>query len=184
MIQQFDFAILDWIQANLKCGFLDMMMPTVTLYAEHGIILILIGAVLLVRRSHRICGAAVLTGLTSGLLIGNLVLKNVVARPRPYWIKPDISLLISAPTDYSFPSGHTLHCFIAATILMHYDKRLGVPALVMAVLVGFSRMYLYVHYPTDVLAGAALGVGIGLVTVLIFETVKRRRKPRIAAEGI
>ncbi|MBQ3264576.1 MAG: phosphatase PAP2 family protein [Ruminococcus sp.] len=125
MIQQFDFAILDWIQSNLRCDFLDFLMPLVTLYAEHGILLIGIGVVLLIFRSRRVCGEAVLTGLTSGLLIGNIALKNQIARTRPCWINTDVSMLVSVPTDYSFPSGHTLHCFIAATVLMYYDKRLG-----------------------------------------------------------
>lgn len=184
MIQQFDFAILDWIQANLRCEFLDFLMPLVTMYAEHGIFLIGIGVILLFFRSRRICGAAVLTGLTGGLLIGNLGLKNLIARARPCWINTDVSMLVSVPTDYSFPSGHTLHCFIAATILMYYDRRLGIPALMMAVLVGFSRMYLYVHFPTDVLAGAALGIGIGIVTVMIFETARKRRKAKVALEAV
>ena len=118
------------------------------------------------------------------ILIGNLALKNLIARSRPCWINTGVSMLVSVPTDYSFPSGHTLHCFIAATVLMYYDRRLGIPALVMAVLVGFSRLYLYVHFPTDVLAGAALGVGIGIITVMIFETVRKRRKTKYALEAV
>lgn len=184
MIQQLDFSILDWILANLRCDFLDYLMPLVTLYAEHGILLIGIGVVLLIFRSHRVCGAAVLSGLTGGLLIGNLFLKNLIARARPCWINTDVSMLVSVPTDYSFPSGHTLHCFIVATVLMYYDKRLGVPALVMAVLVGFSRLYLYVHFPTDVIAGAAIGIGIGILTVIIFKQIRNRRKGRISLEAV
>lgn len=177
MIQQLDFAVLDWIQTNLRGGFLDSLMPLVTLYAEHGIMLIGIGLLLLLFRSRRVCGAAVLTGLTGGLLIGNLGLKNLIARPRPCWLNTDISLLVSVPADYSFPSGHTLHCFIVATVLLHYDRRLGIPALVMAILVAFSRLYLYVHFPTDVLAGAMLGIGIGLCTTALFDvTVKKRNE--------
>jgi len=171
MITQLDFAILNWIQKNLRCVFLDDWMPLVTLYAEHGILLIGIGVILLLFRSRRVCGAAVLTGLTSGLLIGNVLLKNLIARQRPCWINTDLNMLVSIPTDYSFPSGHTLHCFIMATVLLHYDRRLGIPALVMAILVAFSRLYLYVHYPTDVLAGAVLGIGIGLLTTAFYDRV-------------
>ena len=164
-----ELSILDWIQANLQCGFLDHAMPIITLYAEGGILLIGIGIVLLLLRSKRICGAALLSGLGGGFLIGNLLLKNLIARQRPCWIYSDFSMLIAVPTDYSFPSGHTMHSFIAATVLMHYDRRLGIPALVMAVLVGFSRLYLYVHYPTDVLAGAVLGVALGMLTTAIVD---------------
>ena len=173
-IQRLDFAVLDWIQANLKCGALDLLMPKVTLLAEYGIFLILIGFALLFWKSHRVCGGAVLTGLAGGLLIGNLLLKNLIARPRPCWINTDIQLLISMPKDYSCPSGHTLHCFIAAAALMYYDRRLGWPMLVVAVLVAFSRMYLYVHFPTDILAGAVLGTGIGLLSAFAFDKLTAR----------
>ena len=174
-IQQLDFAVLDWIQAHLRCQALDFLMPKVTLLAEGGVFLILVGLALLLWKSHRVCGAALLTGLAGGLLVGNLLLKNLIARPRPCQINTDIQLLISAPKDYSFPSGHTLHCFIAAAVLMHYDKRLGWPMLVIAILVAFSRLYLYVHFPTDVLAGAALGAGIGLLSAFVFDKLSARR---------
>ena len=174
MIQQLDFAILDWIQAHLRCAFLDALMPKVTLLAEYGIALILLGLVLLCVKRYRVCGAAVLGGLAGGLLIGNGLLKNLVARPRPCWINPDVSLLVAMPKDYSFPSGHTLHCFIAATVLMCYDRRLGIPALGMALLVSFSRLYLYVHCPSDILAGALLGTGIGLLAVFAAEKIRKR----------
>lgn len=174
MIQQLDFAILDWIQAHLRCAFLDALMPKVTLLAEYGIALILLGLVLLCVKRYRVCGAAVLGGLAGGLLIGNGLLKNLVARPRPCWINPDVSLLVAMPKDYSFPSGHTLHCFIAATVLMCYDRRLGIPALGMALLVSFSRLYLYVHFPSDILAGALLGTGIGLLAVFAAEKIRKR----------
>lgn len=180
MIQTVDFAILDWIQANLKCPFLDAVMPKVTLLGEYGIFLILVGLILLISRPRRISGAAMLSGMAGGLLICNLILKNWIARPRPCWLNPGVELLVSMPKDYSFPSGHTLHCFISAAVLMYYDKRLGIPAVVMAVLVAFSRLYLYVHFPSDVLAGAVIGTGIGLLSASAFARVRMRRKAKLA----
>ena len=174
-LQSLDFAVLGWIQASLRCGFLDFLMPKITLLAENGILLILAGCVLLFRKSRRVCALAELSGLAAGLLAGNLALKNLIARPRPCWLNPEVSLLIPVPEDFSFPSGHTLHCFIAAAVFMHYDRRLGWPMLVIAVLVGFSRLYLYVHFPTDVLAGAALGAGLGLLSAYVWDRIMARR---------
>jgi undecaprenyl-diphosphatase len=71
-----------------------------------------------------------------------------------------IPLLIEAPTDYSFPSGHTIASFEAATVLLIRHKKWGIMAMVLAVLIAFSRLYLYVHYPTDVLSSIVLGIGI------------------------
>ena len=184
MIQPLDFAVLDWIQAHLKCGLLDFLMPKVTLLAEGGIFLILVGVALLFWKSRRLCGAAELTGLTAGLLLCNLLLKNLVARPRPCWINTGVQLLVADPTDFSFPSGHTLHCFIAAAVLMRFDKRLGRPMLAIAVLVAFSRLYLYVHFPTDVLAGAALGALIGWLTAFVFDRLRSRRARKISMEAV
>ncbi len=175
MIQQLDFAILDYIQENLRCDTLDFLVPKITLLAEYGIFFIGVAVVLLFIKSRRCCGIAMLTGMGSGLLIGNVLLKNLIARPRPCWINTDVLMLIAVPDDYSFPSGHTLSCFIAATILLYYDRRLGIPAAVIAVLVGFSRLYLYVHFPSDVVAGAVLGIGIGIATVFIVEKISRSR---------
>lgn len=102
-------------------------------------------------------------GLACCAVIGNLILKNLVARSRPFFFNTAVDLLISVPTDYSFPSGHTMSSFTAAVILYHADKRLGIPALILAFLIAFSRLYLYVHFPSDVIAGALIGIAIGFV---------------------
>ena len=171
MILQFDFAILDWIQANLKCDFLDFLMPGITLLGEHGIIPIVIAVIFILMPRRRIYGITMLSGMGAGLLFVNLILKNIVARPRPCWINTDVAMLIAVPTDYSFPSCHTMHWFIAATVLMCYEKKIGIPFLIAAILMAFSRMYLYVHFLTDVAAGALIGIAIGLAAVYIAKKV-------------
>lgn len=95
------------------------------------------------------------------MLVGNVCLKNLIARPRPCWLDSSVRLLIADPTDYSFPSGHTLPSVIGATILTKTDRRFGYAAIPLAALIAFSRLYLYVHFPSDVLAAAVLGVMIG-----------------------
>ncbi|MBE6877364.1 MAG: phosphatase PAP2 family protein [Ruminococcus sp.] len=136
-------------------------MPVITHLGSAGIIWILWAFVLICIRKYRICGIKMLAGMFTGLIIGNFILKNLVARDRPCWIDTDILMLISVPQDYSFPSGHTLASTISAVILMQEDKKLGIPAVILAVLIAFSRMYLFVHFPTDILGGLILGLIIG-----------------------
>ena len=170
-IETLDFQILDAIQATFRSEFLDRVMSVLTHLGDHGILWLIIGILFLFWKEKRKCGAAILVGLLSHLLVINLFLKNVVARPRPFEIQTAVSLLIQAPTDHSFPSGHTGGAFLTAVILLHYDKRIGIPALILAILIAFSRLYLYVHFPSDVLAGAVIGILLGLVAIVIAEKV-------------
>lgn len=177
-MEQLDFQILDWIQEHLACAALDRVMPWLTRLGDHGILWIATALFFLLWRPKRRCGVALTAGLLGSLLIGNVIVKNLAARPRPCWIRPDIALLIASPTDYSFPSGHTLASFIAATILLYYDKRFGIPALILAVIIAFSRLYLYVHFPSDVLGGVLLGIAIGIGAIFLNERVLQKIKKR------
>lgn len=116
---------------------------------------------LLCTKKYRRQGLLLLGGLAVGVLVGNVCLKNLIARPRSCWLDSSVRLLIADPTDYSFPSGHTLSSVIGATILTKTDRRFGYAAIPLAALIAFSRLYLYVHFPSDVLAAAVLGVMIG-----------------------
>ena len=161
----FDLPILDWIAEHLWCPFLDGLMPAVTHLGDGGILWIAIAVILLCFPKYRRTGFAMGAALLMGLLICNLWLKPAVARLRPFDYQLQcygrlIPLLIEAPKDFSFPSGHTIASFEAATVLLIRHKKWGVIAMVLAVLIAFSRLYLYVHYPTDVLASVVLGIGI------------------------
>ena len=156
-----DWGILHWIQTYLACPALDAIMPRLTLLGDIGFIWIFTGVVLLCTKKHRRTGILLLLGLLCGALVGNVVLKNLVARPRPCWLDESVQLLIATPKDFSFPSGHTLSSTIGATILTRADRRFGYAAIPLAVLLAFSRLYLYVHVPSDVFAGAVLGLVIG-----------------------
>lgn len=151
----FDLPILDWIQANLQCGFLDTVMPIITLFGEGGIFWIAWALILFCIPKYRKTGTGMLLALIMGVLVCNVTLKPLVGRIRPYDFQADlgvtINLLINAQHDFSFPSGHTIASFEAAVVLLLNDKRMGIPAMVICVLVTLSRLYLYVHYPTDVI---------------------------------
>ena len=151
-------------------------MPKFTLLGDAGIIWILAAVALLCTKKYRRQGAVLLLGLLCGLLVGNVCLKHLVARPRPCWLDESVPLLIASPTDYSFPSGHTLSSTISATILTKTDRRFGYAAIPMAALLAFSRLYLFVHFPSDVLAGAVLGLVIGVVVSRYGPKLFRKRE--------
>ena len=176
MLQELDFSILYWMQAHLRCGFLDRIMPAISSLGNYGFIWIMIALAFLLLKQHRRCGITLAAGLICSPLIGNLLLKPLIARPRPCWLDETVVLLTALPRDYSFPSGHSLCACIAAVILMRYDRRFGIPALIMAVLIAFSRLYLFLHFPSDVLAGILLGVGVGLAVSLLGDRYIRRKE--------
>ena len=158
-----DWGILQWIQSTLVCPALDLLMPKITALGNAGAIWLLAAVVLIITKKYRRQGIFLLLGLAASVLVGNVLLKNLVARPRPCWIDTSVPLLIANPTDYSFPSGHTLSSVISAVILAKTDRRFGYAAIPLAALIAFSRLYLYVHFPSDVLAAAVLGIIIGLL---------------------
>lgn len=177
-----DWAILEQIQRIFGSGFMDWLMPKITVLGNAGMVWIVIGVLLLVSKKHRRIGFLVLLGLLLGLIIGNGIVKNLVARPRPCWIYSDFRLLIPMPKDYSFPSGHTQASVIATTILTLYRRKWGWILIPLALVIAFSRLYLYVHFPTDILGGACIGLAIGMVTYFagnrIIDTIMIKRRNR------
>lgn len=165
----FEFGLLEKMHDALQCGFLDCVMPWITKLGDNGIFCIAVAVLLLCFKRTRRAGLMLGIALLCGVLCGNLCLKNLVARTRPYDLPGvHVSLLVDVLHDYAFPSGHTLACFEMATVLlMTHRKSMGWPALVIALSVAFSRLYLFVHYPTDVLAGILLGVAFGMVGVYL-----------------
>ena len=163
----------------MRCGFLDIVMPAVSGIGNSGTVWILIALIFIAAKKHRITGIAMLTAMLMGLLIGNLTLKPLISRIRPCDINTAVELLIPRPKDYSFPSGHTLSSFAAATVIFLGDRRLGVIAVILAAVIAFSRLYLYVHYPSDILGGIVIGVALGILAhKVIFKIIKisKRRK--------
>ena len=175
-----DWTILHWIQDTLVCPFMDFLMPKISLLGNGGAVWILAAVALLCTKKYRRQGILLLAGLIVGVLVGNVCLKHLVARPRPCWLDESVRLLIVNPTDYSFPSGHTLSSVIGATILTKTDRRFGYAAIPLAALIAFSRLYLYVHFPSDVLAAAVLGVVIG---ALVYRFGGRALEARTAVSG-
>ena len=171
----FDLPILDWIQANLQSGFLDTVMPIITMFGDAGIFWMVCATILLLFvAKHRRTGLGMWFAMALGLLVCNIILKPGVARMRPYdfqmeYFTKEITLIAGGMHDFSFPSGHTIASFEACTVLMLGNRKFGIPATILAVLIAFSRLYLYLHYPTDVIASIILGTAFGIIGYALAE---------------
>lgn len=169
-----EISVLDWIQ-KLHTPLGDALMSFFSRLGDAGLIWIVLAAVLLLIPKCRKAGFAVTAALLIDLIVCNGILKPVVARVRPYDVNTAISLIIAKPTDYSFPSGHTAAAFAAVSALLCAKSRLWIPAGILAVLIAFSRMYLYVHYPTDILGGVFVGIAAGAAgAATVYMALKRK----------
>ena len=176
----FDSAVMTFVQSGFHNPITDTVFPAVTYLGESGIFWILLSLLIIAlgrKNGWRTTGCLMLAAMLLGLLLGEIALKNIICRPRPFQEMPEISLLIPPPSGYSFPSGHSCASFAAATIIFLKDKRPGTAALALAALIAFSRVFLFVHYPTDVLAGSLLGVLCALAAAYGYRRLFQRKAP-------
>ena len=170
-VQNLDGEILLQIQQHLRTDMLTPLMKFVTFLGNGGWFWILCAVVLLAIPKTRKTGYAAVFSLIFGAIVTNLLLKNIVARPRPFAEIEALIPLIAKPTDFSFPSGHTTASFAVALVMFRMlPKKIGIPAVVLAALVAFSRLYLGVHYPTDVLVAFLVALMGSTVAVWIVRT--------------
>ncbi len=147
----------------LRSPFMDWLMASASALNKNGYLCIALAIVLLLFRRTRVTGIQVALSIALAYLLGNLIIKNVVARPRPYEAYADLIALVPKPHDTSFPSGHTVSAFAAATAVFLNHKKAGIAALIVAAIIAFSRLYNQVHFPTDVLAGVVIGAGMAML---------------------
>lgn len=171
-----EFQILDALQ-KIHTPIIDTLMCGITRLGDAGMIWILLCIVLLLMPKTRKSGMVLLAALLVDLLICNVILKPTIQRIRPFDVITDIELLVKRPLDYSFPSGHTAASFTSVMALyLAGEKKLWIPALILAVLIAFSRLYLYVHYPTDVLGGVIIGVISGALGYWLVKKAEESKK--------
>ena len=144
-----------------------------TTIGESGLVWIVIAIVLTCIPKTRKCGLTMIIAMAITYLVGNLFLKNVIARPRPCAVDT-IDLLVKNPRDYSFPSGHTSNGFAGAVTIFSYYRKAGILSLLMAAVIAFSRLYFFVHYPTDILGGIVLGTLDALLAVYLVKRLEDR----------
>ena len=171
----FEGSILLWIQNNLRSGFLDPIMKAITMLGDKGLIWILITLALLIARRTRKLGMMCAVSMVFGLVVTNLLIKNWAARIRPYEVVQGLKCIVPLADDWSFPSGHTTNSLACAWVLFRKTpKKCGVPALILAILIAFSRLYVGIHYPTDVLAGLVIGITSACLAMLLVPRLEKR----------
>jgi len=163
IMQSIDYTILNFIYNNCRTAWLDVLMPLISKLGDFGAIWIALAICFLISRKYRKTGIALCCTLMLDFIGCNGILKPFVARIRPFDIDTAIQLLIPRPTDFSFPSGHTAAAFATVSALYFCRRKLWIATLVLALLIAFSRLYLYVHYPSDVAAGILIGFFFGFI---------------------
>lgn len=174
----FDLKIFEWIQTINSNAFLTPVLKIITTLGEGGIIFILMGLILLVTKKYRKIGFAMLVALVVMVVCNDFILKELFARPRPFNLEYDwwneiykYPEIVSRPDSWSFPSGHTSSAFAAAVAVLWYNRKIGIPTFIFAAIMGFSRIYVQVHYPSDVIAGAIVGIIYGMIGILVVKLV-------------
>lgn len=170
-----DGNILLWIQEYVRNDFLTPIFKFITSLGDEGFIWIAIAIFLILRKDYRKVGASVGVSLLGSLLFNNMLIKNLVRRVRPYRVLETLTILIKEPGEFSFPSGHTSSSFAAGVVLyLLLPRKYGVPAIVLAFLIGISRLYVGVHYPTDVLGGMVMGALLAIGSIKLMDFVEKK----------
>lgn len=161
--------ILLFLQNNVRNPILDTFLIPFTLSNNAGIICIVLVALFLYFKKLRKVGILMMISLILEFILTNLIIKNWVARVRPYEVIDGLTLMVGKATDYSFPSGHTGSAFaLAVVVFMAMPGKYGIIALVLATLMGLSRLYVGIHYPGDVIGGMVLGIITSIIAVKCF----------------
>ena len=168
--------ILLWIQENLRCGALNPIMKLLSTLGNAGAFWIVLTLLLLCFRKTRRTGCYCAAAMLLTFLVVNCAVKPLVARTRPYDVFSQLSILVAREKDFSFPSGHSANSFACAWALFRVAPRSwSVPALILAGLIALSRLYVGVHFPTDVLAGVAIGILLAEAAVRLLRWAAKRR---------
>lgn len=166
-------GILLWIQENLKNEYLDSFFKLITFLTDKGLIWVIIGLVLLAYKPTRKLALIYILALAFNFMIVNIFLKPMVQRIRPFDIMT-VELIIKSPRDFSFPSGHSSAAFSASTVIFLINKKWGCFFLLASVIIAFSRLYLFVHYPSDVFIGVLLGVLSAILANICYKKIIKK----------
>lgn len=177
-IQNIDISVIEKVyslQHNLNSELFNKVMIFFTILGDNGMIWIAVALILFLNRKYRKIGVFSIVSLIICALAVNVILKPLIHRPRPFSELADITLLIKAPKDYSFPSGHTAASFVMVYIFFRHIKKYFIPVLITGILIAFSRMYLTVHFPSDILVGLIIGLLSGYAGEKIADGFYRKK---------
>ena len=171
-----DAQILLWIQDNIRQEWLTPVMKFITYLGNAGAIWVVLTLIFLLWRPYRKAGITAVAAMFFSFILNNLLLKNIIARTRPYEVIDGLTLLVAPATDYSFPSGHSATSFAAAVVFAKmFGWRRGIWFLVLALCISLSRLYVGIHYPTDVMFGIVSGALMGGLGIWAVEKVYREK---------
>lgn len=170
-----ELDLLHWFQ-SIHNTVLDWLVPKITMLGNAGWFWIAVTILLLVLPLNRKMGVQAAISLILTVIICNIILKPSIMRCRPCWLEPEVQLLVKVPHDYSFPSGHSNASFAVATAIFTRNKKLGIPALILAAAIAISRLYVFVHWPTDVLVGTLTGICGGIISYFIVNFIYKKLK--------
>jgi len=167
LVRNIDEGFFLFLDSICKIEAVNNLMIFATKIGDKGILWIAIALILTIIPKHRKAGVMCLIALIIGALLGEVMLKNIIQRARPNEVYNIVNLLIERPTTFSFPSGHTTSSFAAALAIGINYRKMRIPVYILAFLISFSRLYLQVHFLTDIIAGILLGSMCGILAYLI-----------------
>ncbi len=179
-IAAWDASVLLWVQEHLRTGLGNLIIPLWSSLGNSGMLWIALSLLLLCFRKTRRAGVLALAGMALNFLVVNVVIKHLVARPRPWLVVEELEILLFEPDPNSFPSGHTsAACAFAAALCCELDRTwVRVLVVCAALFMGWSRIYVAVHFPSDVLCGAVIGTLCGLAAVWLYRYLQKRKTLR------
>ncbi len=174
-ILNLDGAILLWIQNHVRNDILNWIFILITRLGDKGRVWIAIILILLISKNTRKIGIMSAIAIIFATIFNNVILKGIFERTRPYEVVAGLNCVIENMKSFSFPSGHTSSSFAMGTILYtQLPRKYGIPALILAGLIAFSRMYLGVHYPTDIIGGMLTGIVSALIVIFVYKKLKKK----------
>lgn len=170
-IQAID-SFLPRVLESIANPFWDSFMVFVSHLGDAGFVWIIVVLTLLISKKYRKVGIIAAVSLTVCFVTGNYLIKPLVGRIRPCNLYPDLRMIVPCLTDYSFPSMHTATAFSVSAVLFRHNKLMGIPAIILSVFIALSRVYLNLHFATDIVCGALYGIIFALFTDIVIKKTK------------